>query len=178
LAALDPDNFSRQVDLMIGYMVLKDYAAYRRTCQAGVTKYGRSQEPSMSNAIIWQAALIPQAVRNYTELIEIGRKMAGAKSADANQWNTFGAILYRAGHYSSSLTFLKKSIDAQHGKGNAFDWIFTAMARHHLRQPGAQAALARARELAKDPGLSWQFRIELDALFEEAEQELKVPAPR
>jgi serine/threonine protein kinase/WD40 repeat protein/tetratricopeptide (TPR) repeat protein len=177
IASLDPENFNKQMDLMKCYLALKDYASYRRVCEAGIARNGKSQAPNAANNAIWHAALIPNAVRTYSEVIEIGRKIAGSRTATGNEWNTFGAILYRAGQYPSSLTFLKKSIDSQKGKGNAYDWVFTAMARHRSRQSGAQQALARARELADDFARSWQNRIELDSLFEEADQELKLPAP-
>jgi hypothetical protein len=157
------------------YLVTKDYASYRRACEAGIAQLGKSPVSALANNAIWHAALIPSAVRNFTEVIEIGRKLAGSRTAGGNDWNTFGAVLYRAGQYPSSLAFLKKSIDAQKGKGNAYDWVFTAMARHHSRQRGAREALARARELVGDSAQSWQFRIELDALIDEAEHELKVP---
>jgi serine/threonine protein kinase/WD40 repeat protein/tetratricopeptide (TPR) repeat protein len=175
IAALDPDNFDKQINLMKCYLVLKEYPSYRRVCEAGIAKYGKSQAPNMANNAIWHAALIPNAVPHYSEVIDIGRKIAGARTATSNEWNTFGAVLYRAGQYASSLTFLKKSIDAQKGKGNAYDWVFTAMARHRSRQPADREALTRARSLAGEFPASWQNRIELDALFEEAEQELKLP---
>ena len=177
IAALEPANFDKQMDLMKCYLALKDYASYRRVCQAGIAKHGKNPDLNMANNLVWQAALIPNAVRNFSEVIEIGRKSAGSRTAAGNEWNTFAAILYRAGQYPSSLTFLKKSIDSQKGKGNVYDWIFTAMARHRSRRPGAREALARARQLADDSARFWQSRIELDALFEEAEQELKLPAP-
>ena len=177
IAAFEPGNFAKQRNLMECYLVTKDYDAFRRLCESGIVWYRKNQTSNLANEIIWPAAVIPKAVAHYGEVIDIGRKMAGSRSAVADHWNTFGAVLYRAGQYPSSLTFLKKSIDAQKGKGNAYDWVFTAMARHRSRQPGAQAALARAKELAKDSGISWQVRIELDALLEEAEQELKLPVP-
>jgi hypothetical protein len=50
------------------------------------------------------------------------------------------------------------------------------MAIHHLKEPDAPGALARARELAKDPSLEWYQRAEIARLLKEAEAELKAPA--
>ena len=130
IAALDPKDFGRQMDLMKCYLALKDYPSYRRVCEAGVAQHGKSQVPNMANNAIWHTALIPNAVRNYTETIEIGRKIAGSRNTTANEHNTFGAVLYRAGQYSSSLTFLRKSIDAD--RCNLWAYFILAACLAHL----------------------------------------------
>jgi serine/threonine protein kinase/WD40 repeat protein/tetratricopeptide (TPR) repeat protein len=175
IASLDSSNLDKQMDLLKCYLVTKDYALYRRTCEAVIAQFGKGPNTAVANNAIWQVVLVPSAVRNFTEVVEIGRKLASSRTAAGNDWNTFGAVLYRAGQYPSSLAFLKKSIDARKGKGNGLDWVFTAMARHHSRQRGARDALARARELARDSAQSWQSRIELNTLIEEAEDDLKLP---
>jgi tetratricopeptide (TPR) repeat protein len=178
IAALDPANFGKQQNLMYCYLALKDHASYRRVYEAQLSRLGKTQDRLLANDLIWYAGLIPNAVRNYGEVIEVGRRLSGSRSAGANEHNTFGAVLYRAGQYSSSLTFLKKSIDGKKGKGNAWDWVFTAMARHRSGQPGDRQALDQARKLASDPALSWSSRLELTSLLEEAENELELPAIR
>ena len=75
MAALDPENFDKQTELMKCYLALKDYASYRRVCEAGIARYGKSQAPNAANNAIWHAALIPNAVHNYSDVIEIGRKL-------------------------------------------------------------------------------------------------------
>ena len=58
------------------------------------------------------------------------------------------------------------------------DWLFTAMARHKSRQPGDRDALAKAKALIEEsPPSWWQLRVELNALLEEAEQELALAPP-
>jgi uncharacterized protein HemY len=77
------------------------------------------------------------------------------KDAGFVYFNTYGALLYRAGRYSGAVTFLNKAIEDQKGQGNAFDWVFLAMALHRLGQPGDRAAFDRARILAKQTTDPW-----------------------
>jgi hypothetical protein len=125
-----------------------------------------------------QAALIPNAVRDYTEVVELGRKLMNIPATGGVYFNTYGAILYRAGQHPSAIGFLRRSIDAQKGKGNAFDWVFMSMARHKSRQPGDREALEQAKALSKSASLPWDERVELSALLEEATQELDLPPSR
>ena len=152
IAARDSGNINKQTDVLKCYLALKDYGTYKRLCEAQIARHGKTKDRNLANNIIWQAALIPEGVRNYGQIIDIGRDLTSSRSATASEFNTFGAVLYRAGQYSGSLTFLKKSIDAQKGKGNAWDWVFTAMARHRSRQPGDRDALDRHGDSPPTPG--------------------------
>ncbi len=179
IAARDPGNFGKQQALAKCYLALgvKDRASYQRLCEAAIARHGKNH--ALANDLIWLFALEPNVVRNYTEVVNIGRKLVDNRKPAPNNCNTYGAVLYRAGNYPTSLTYLKLSIDGQNGKGNAWDWLFTAMARHKSRQPGDRDALAKAKALLEEsPPSWWQHRVELNALLEEAEQELALPPPR
>ncbi len=178
IAALDPDNFGKQSDLLRCYLALKDYPSYRRVCEAQIARNGKTQNREFANNVIWLTALIPAAVHNYDEVRAIGDKLTNSKSVTANEQNTYGCVLYRVGKYEGSINLLKKSIASKKGQGNAWDYVFTAMARHRLRHADDHEALAKARQLAKDPAMSWQNRVEISALIEEAEEELKLPVGR
>ena len=179
IAALDPGNFNKQQDLSKCYLMIPDREAYERLCNAALKLHGKTQDPGQANNLIWLVALMPDAVRNYTEFVNIGRKLVNHRNPAPNNCNTFGGVLYRAGQYAGALTYLKRSIDAADGNRNVYDWLFTAMARHKSKQPGAREALATAKALAeKFPTSPWQFRAERKALFEEAEKELSLPPPR
>ena len=124
------------------------------------------------------AALMPGVVHNYAEVVDIGRKLNNTGKPTPGERNTFGALLYRAGQYQGSLSQLKRSIDAQKGKGNAFDWVFTAMARHKSKQPGDREAPARAKALANTTPTTWQYRV-AEALLKKPNGRLQPPpSPR
>ena len=178
IAALDPNNFGKQSDLLRCYLALKDYPSYRRVCEAQIARHGKTQNRDFANNVIWLAALIPAAVHSYDEVRAIGDKLTNSKSVNANEQNTYGCVLYRVGKYDGSINLLNKSIASKKGHGNAWDYVFTAMARHRLGKPGDREALAQARQAAKDPAMNWQNRVEISALIEEAEGELKLPVGR
>ncbi len=178
IAALDPDNFGKQSDLLRCYLAAKDYKSYQRVCEAQIARHGKTQNRDFANNVIWLAALIPAAVHNYDEVRAIGDKLTNSKNVNANEQNTYGCVLYRVGKYEGSIRLLKKSIASKKGQRNAWDYVFTAMALHRSRQPGDHEALAQARQAAKDPAMSWQNRVEISALIEEAETELNLPVGR
>jgi serine/threonine protein kinase/tetratricopeptide (TPR) repeat protein len=176
LAALDSGNWDKQFRVELCYLGLHDVAACRRVCEAALKTFGKTQNLAVANNVVWQAALIPDAVRDFSALLDLGRKLADKVETGGNNYNTYGAILYRARRYKSAVTFLQKSIDAKKGIGTAYDWVFIAMARHNSRHPDAQQALERARTLAKDPS-GPGTPVEIRALLAEAEEELKLPPP-
>lgn len=178
IASLDPANLDKQQALAKCYLALRDHTSYQRLCESAIVRHGKTTNRGVANNVIWLTALMPDALRNYTAVVNIGRKFINTGKPSANECNTFGSVLYRAGQYQSSLSFLKRSIDAQNGRGNTFDWLFTAMALHKSHQPGAQEALSKSKALAGEYSSWWQHRVELKALMEEAEQVLTLPAPR
>jgi len=176
LVALQPGDWGRQFTLAQCYLALRDFPSYRRLCEAAIKQHGKTQDRILATKLVWQAVLIPNAVRNYTEALEIGKKLVNARTPVPNDFQNFGAILYRARHYQSAIGYLKRSIAVERGGVNAFDWVFMAMARHESRQPGDREALEQARTLSKNL-LGRGQRVEFSALLEEAKQELDLPAP-
>ncbi len=178
IAALDPGNFNKKQDLSKVYLALKDREAFERLCVSVLTQYGKTTDPALANNLIWLVALMPNAVRNYTDWINIGKKLVDHRKPDPNNCNTHGAVLCRAGQYRPALTYLKLSLDAPDGNRNIYDWLFTAMARHKSKQPGDREAFDKARALAERvPAQSWHYRVERSALFEEVEHELTLAPP-
>ena len=176
--ALDPGNFGKQHALAKIYLALGDQPAYGRLCTAAIERHGKTKEAQLANDLIWLAALMPNSLRSYAQAVDIGSNLVKGRNPNPNTFNTFGAVLFRAGLYPSSLSYLKRSIDAQKGEGTAWDWVFTAMARHKAKQSGDRDALAKAKAIVeKSPPASWQHRVELKALLSEAEELLKTPSP-
>jgi serine/threonine protein kinase/tetratricopeptide (TPR) repeat protein len=180
LTALDPGNFDKQQALAKCYLALGDQPAYVRVCNSAIAQYrNKFLNPNLANNVIWLVALMPNAVRSYAEIVDIGSNLVKGRNPDPNSFNTFGAVLYRAGLYPSSLSYLRRSIHSQKGEGNPWDWVFTAMALHKSKQYGDRDALAKAKAIVeKSPPSWWQHRVELKALFKEAEELLKTSPPR
>ena len=110
IAALDPGNFDKQMDLMKCYLALKDYASYRRVCEAGIARHGKTQDPNPGQqrdlACRAHSERRPQLRRGHRNRQEDRR----LTNADGNECNTFGAVLYRAGQYSE-LADIPQKID-------------------------------------------------------------------
>jgi hypothetical protein len=91
-------------------------------------------------------------------------------------------VLVRAGRPGEAIPALEESVRRNGHGGNAFDWLFQALAQHRLgRADEAMAALATAGDwiahgderASPDPyimsPLSWRTKLELEILFREAE---------
>ena len=155
---------------------VKDRRRTERLCEP--RSRGTARTTPLANDLIWLFALMPNVVRNYTEVVDIGRKLIDHRKPAPEQLQYLRSPSLPRRKYPSSLTYLKRSIDGQKGKATSWDWLFTAMARHKSRQPGDREALAKARALIEEsPPSWWQFRVELNALLEEAEQELHSRLP-
>ena len=129
----------------------------------------------MTNRIAWLAALIPDAVETksgYEEVLRRARKLIDTKNRGSTELRTYGVLLYRAGQHQGAIGFLNRSIRDTNSKGAAFDYLFLAMASHRLGQSGDRAALKRATELAQNAPSSWEERVQLKALMDEAGREL------
>ena len=95
IAANDPGNFGKQQNLSRCYLALRDRVAYERLCTAALARYGKTPDRVLANNVIWLFALMPDVLRNYSEVEEIGRKLTDGKNPSATNCKTFGAILYR-----------------------------------------------------------------------------------
>ena len=174
--ALDPENDAIRGDLLRCYIALHDIASYQHLCKEEIERLPKNADRIAINNAIWSVCLAPRALSSYSEVLNIARKLVDGKAVGAALFNTYGALLYRGKKYQAAVTFLKKSIEAQQGKGGPLDWTFLAMAWHQLKEPGDTDALQRAVRMANDPNFNWQYRAEIRALLEEARLELGLPA--
>jgi Flp pilus assembly protein TadD len=77
-------------------------------------------------------ATCPEAeVRNPARAVEVARKAVELAPKVGNYWNTLGVAHYRAGEAKEAVAALKKSTELRQG-GDAFDWLFLAMAHRKL----------------------------------------------
>ena len=134
--SLDFKDYETRDGLMRCYLAIGDADSYKPLCKKLVEDYRRDQSPMIRNNVIWTAALLPGALPDYTEVLQIAAKLMDLKATGATYFNTYGALVYRAKHYSAAVNYLTKSIHAKEGKGDAFDLVFLAMARHRLKQQG------------------------------------------
>jgi serine/threonine protein kinase/tetratricopeptide (TPR) repeat protein len=161
--------------VMACYAALGDSMSYRSACQETLADLTPNANGTTKDHAIRTAAILPGALADYSSVLAIAKKAMDDKAVTPNQFQTYGALLYRAKQYQSAVTFLNKAIDARKGKDNPFDWAYLAMARHRVKMATAKTALARAESLAKAMDDGFERKAEITALLDEARRELSFP---
>jgi hypothetical protein len=114
-----------------------------------------SEEPNLSETV----RLAERAVDGVSELEK------------ANNLNTLGAALYRAGRFAEAVRRLDEGIQERKGVSTEADWVFLAMAHHRLgHHDEARRWLDRFRDRRPnlDPSAFWG-ELEIRLLRAEAE---------
>jgi len=87
---------------------------------------------SHQNRLAWCLVMCPDSqLRDPQQAVELSGKMVENFPEVGNFWNTLGAAYYRAGSWKECVNALEKSMQLREG-GDAFDWLFLAMAYHQL----------------------------------------------
>jgi serine/threonine protein kinase/WD40 repeat protein/tetratricopeptide (TPR) repeat protein len=170
--ALNPGDDRVADHILSCSLALGDREAYQPVCRDKIAKFSKDRNADTRDGAIRTATYMRGALADYTEVLQVARKLLDDKSNAARYAATYGALLYRAKQYQDAAGFLHRSIEAQKGKAGTYCWVFLAMARHRLKLPTDKQAFDRAVELAKDPSLIWERRAEYQGLLEEAKREL------
>jgi tetratricopeptide (TPR) repeat protein len=169
-----------------------DRAGYRKDCAAMRRQFGATANPDSVNWTVWTCIQHPDAVDDWTKLVQWAEKVLAADPNDFVRLTTLGAVLYRAGRFDDAVRRLTEA-EAAFKKAKArfstiaYTWLFLAMTeerRGHARQARQWQAIA-AREIeqpsaerANDPGVgTWNRRLTLRLLRSEAEALLKIDKP-
>jgi hypothetical protein len=162
-----------------------DRAAYRAGCAAMASKFGREGRPGSVRFLARACVIAPEVPVDWAAMLDAveGAMSRQSQPGEACELSMLrGALLVRAGRTREAIAALGESARHQGLGGNAYDWLFLALARHRSGQAGdASDALARAGdwiahadERARDDPyvispLPWYSRLELDQLRREAE---------
>jgi WD40 repeat protein len=162
-----------------------DMSGYRDGCAALISRFQGEQRPGFLEPLAWACSLGPDALVDWTSLIAAMEASVKQWPHDAEMRKTLGAALVRAGRPRQAISDLEESVRLNGHGGNAFDWLFLALAHHRLGDPKrATAALAAARDwiahgdarAKPDPylwsPLRWYTKLELELLLREAERKI------
>ena len=169
-----------EADFVILQIIAGDVKGYQRSCAELVKEFGATQSPDRANDVVWLLCLAPQALPSYDLPVRMMRQVAETPSLRNNVFNTYGAILFRAGRYQEAIEILHQATKYHPDGGTPFDFVFLAMAHQALSQTNeAQAYLGRAQRSAVAGGFEtrWKWRTEFALLQKEAEQSI-LAAPR
>jgi serine/threonine protein kinase/WD40 repeat protein len=175
----DPEVWNRHLLLRLR---AGDLAGYRAGCAALWQRFGGTSRPETLNLAAWTCALGPDALAEWAATEKAVAAAAAREPGTGPLQSTLGAVLLRAGRAGEAVRALEESIRQNTHGGNAFDWLFLALAQHRLGRSGeARAALEKARDwiahgderalperFIMSP-LSWDVRLELELLAREAE---------
>jgi len=179
-----------------------DTAEYRKACDELLALF--LDRPGYGTIAAWPSLLTPQgATKPAKDLVGILRKSVDEEPTNFYRLNTLGAALIRSGEDAEGIKILDKARQFYNAvtsetprkdeQGRPMDWLFLALAGHHLNRPDpAKHWLRLAKREAppgSDPGdlgtvrQTWnQFEIiillrELDATFRRARPASPQDAP-
>lgn len=151
---------------------------YRSTCLRMVELFGDAESTSDSAWLAWTCALTGAAIEDYSIPVASAEKSINADGESVFNLNALGAILFRSGQYERAREVLARADDlsqrAEH-TSSTYTSFFLAMTYEGLGDPDrAERWLSKAMEQAQHEGdeqdLSWNRRLTLEILQDEAKQ--------
>jgi tetratricopeptide (TPR) repeat protein len=140
-------------------------ATYRETLRL------EPEDAGAHNGLAWlRATCADPKFRNPEEAVALAERAVKLDPENAGYWNTLGVARYRAGDWRAAIAALEKSMALQQG-GDAFDWLFLAMAHGQLGdQDRARAWYDKAvawmeEHPSRDPEELSRFRAEAEDLL-------------
>jgi tetratricopeptide (TPR) repeat protein len=164
-----------------------DTVAFRKVCAEMVARFPSPTDPATANALAWTRLLVGDGLNalEIAQLAKLAKLAVDAKPKSSAYRETYGAALYRLGHYDHAVRHLEIAIRGQGKGGTVWQNMFLAMALHRLDdRKDARKWLTKAvrqierREKAKNRP-DWDDRVQWHYLREEAERTLgwRVPPP-
>jgi tetratricopeptide (TPR) repeat protein len=176
--ARDDAVFSLHALLCLG---AGDHTAYRRACADMLAHFGRTDNLKIANQVAWVCTYAPGAAGDFGPILRLAERAAAKHPKTYATLNTLGGVLIRAGQWQRAAETLDRAVKVHPQGGNAFDFLFLAMAQAHLGHADlARRYLDKADEWIEqarrgeitDPSLqvplNWVQRLELDLFRPEA----------
>jgi eukaryotic-like serine/threonine-protein kinase len=128
-------------------------------------------DPIVPNDVAWYKAIRPDSPKeDLTSALELAQQaIAKAPNVGAIR-NTLGVVRYRLGDWKGAIEAIEESIRLRQG-GDAFDWLFLAMAHYRLGDRDAarrwfEKSVAHPQESPTNNEELKRFRSEAEALLE------------
>ena len=162
-----------------------DLAGYRKECEKLLASHADTKSVGTAAATAWTCVLAPEAVADPAPVVKLAETALAGRPDDPAALTTLGAALYRTGQFEPAAQRLEEATAARPGLAPA--WFLLALVRERLgKMDEAKTALATGEARmdgstearADPPPLSWQQRVEWQALRREAEEALAAKQPR
>jgi tetratricopeptide (TPR) repeat protein len=178
---LDPDDWLVRYWYGLVQLSAGHQEAYHNACRAMLTRFPKTESHGQAQFIVWACVLGPNAVDDYSPVIELTQRLANAAPQAVHQ-RRLGAVLYRAGRFKEAVETLESTTESEEPLLGelAYSGYFLSMAHHasghhNEAKKWLQKAVAATeqvlREDEKDEGarLQWNRRLTLKLLRKEAE---------
>jgi tetratricopeptide (TPR) repeat protein len=161
-----PEDLYLWYDCAIAQLAAGDLPSYRRTCVAMLDRFGNTDDPEVANTILYTCLPVRDAVPDVNRLMPIAE-------VAARQWpgavRALAATLYRAGQYEECIQRFDEAAEA--ASPRAWDWLFIAMAHHHLGHTKmARECFDKGVNWSRQNPVPWTERAESENLRKEAEE--------
>jgi serine/threonine protein kinase/WD40 repeat protein/tetratricopeptide (TPR) repeat protein len=174
----------------VALLAQDDVAGYRQVCAGCLERFEKAPSDQIAAAIAWTGALAPDAVTDLARLekrierplkweIEQAkfRRSHGTPpvNSEPDCLSAAGGLAYRRGNFPQVISLLVESRKQYGTDGNAWDWLFLAMAEHQLGHADeARRWLKKACGWIDKAGSerTWYRQRELHVLRREAEAQL------
>jgi WD40 repeat protein/tRNA A-37 threonylcarbamoyl transferase component Bud32 len=185
-AHLSPDDVGFWYCHAVAYLGADDPAGYHAICTRMIQRFANT--PQATEGCLYACAPDRLADTNVEQLVAMGKAAVAESKAKASKdsqarffygvvLRAHAAALYRAGQDREAIQQWEEA--AKFYSPRAWDWLFLAMAHHHLGEAAkAQDYLARAKDWIAKAGeaarkgskwMHWLEQTEVQALRREAE---------
>jgi WD40 repeat protein/tetratricopeptide (TPR) repeat protein len=156
-----------------------DAAGHRKLCAELLDRFPRPADPDEANTVAWACVRVVGTVDDLSRPLRLIEEAVKQRPGDVDCVGTFGMALYRAGHFDAAARRLEHAIRERGPGVSLHDWLALALAYHRLgRVADARQWLDRAAGAMTRGGqlklLTWEQRLEVQALHQEARDALKV----
>jgi WD40 repeat protein/tetratricopeptide (TPR) repeat protein len=161
------------------HLAAGDLVGYHRNCDSLILHLADKEKPAVARQVVWTCALKPKTVSDYSRLVELAEDGVDTYPKDPIYHLTLGAVLCRAGQSETAVQRLQHAAEANGGRGTPREWLFLAIAYHHVGHAAdARKWLEKAERWLADTGvmslkeagsLGVLERLELLVLRQEAE---------
>jgi tetratricopeptide (TPR) repeat protein len=177
-----PDDAKLWYDHAAAHLGAGNMEAYREVRAGMLRRFGKTTYPGIASLLLYISIVLPADASESAQLMQWGNlasRPGNEGLLGLGYERVHGAALYRAGKYGEAIEILDRA--ARLFPRRAWDWLFLAMAYHHLGKPALaqehlknglkwieQAHQQKARG-DRNAWLRWPEQVEVEQLRREAE---------
>jgi hypothetical protein len=154
-----------------------DTAAFRRTWAQMARHFPDPKDKATIDALVWTRVLVGDGLdpKTAARLAALAQRNATKHPNNGDYLESYGAALYRAGHYREAVEQLNRAVAKKGAGGSVWQQCFLALAHHRLgNKTQARRWLQKAvRQIEKAKGPSWETWLQYSLLRAEAEAVLQ-----